>query len=393
MLTNSTGLVNTAVGVAALQTNSTGTGNVAVGASALISNTTASYNVAVGYEASYNNTTGTENTSIGNNALKLNTTGSYNVVVGHAAGYNVTIGDRNVYVGRSAGEAATTGLYNTGIGMYALLAAQATSGNTAVGYQAGSAVTTGQNNTFIGRDSGNTITTGDGNSILGRYNGNQGGLDIRTSSNNIVLSDGSGNPRVVVTPNGRMGVGYTDPGMGAQINSHQSESNQASIDCRSTSSSFTNMVLLVGSNTNTTNSTYNHIRCDIHGVAQRMAVRDSGNLVNANNSYGSLSDIRLKENIVDASSQWDDIKAVQVRKYNRLGDEQKELGVIAQELEASGMGGLVEEGEYFDAIYNPNEETRKSVKYSVLYMKAIKALQEAMDRIETLEARVAALES
>jgi len=37
--------------------------------------------------------------------------------------------------------------------------------------------------------------------------------------------------------------------------------------------------------------------------------------------------------------------------------------------------------------------TTKTVKYSVLYMKAVKALQEAMDRIETLEAKVAQLES
>jgi hypothetical protein len=34
------------------------------------------------------------------------------------------------------------------------------------------------------------------------------------------------------------------------------------------------------------------------------------------------------------------------------------------------------------------ETTTKSVKYSVLYMKAVKALQEAMDRIEQLEARL-----
>ena len=47
-----------------------------------------------------------------------------------------------------------------------------------------------------------------------------------------------------------------------------------------------------------------------------------------------------------------------------------------------------------------NEETReslgtttKSVKYSILYMKAIKALQEAMTRIETLEAKVQTLEN
>jgi len=35
----------------------------------------------------------------------------------------------------------------------------------------------------------------------------------------------------------------------------------------------------------------------------------------------------------------------------------------------------------------------KSVKYSVLYMKAIKALQEAITKIETLETKVAALEA
>jgi hypothetical protein len=34
----------------------------------------------------------------------------------------------------------------------------------------------------------------------------------------------------------------------------------------------------------------------------------------------------------------------------------------------------------------------KKVSYSVLYMKAIKALQEAQTRIETLETKVAALE-
>jgi hypothetical protein len=39
------------------------------------------------------------------------------------------------------------------------------------------------------------MTTGSKNSILGRYSGNQGGLDIRTASNHIVLSDGDGNPR------------------------------------------------------------------------------------------------------------------------------------------------------------------------------------------------------
>jgi len=34
----------------------------------------------------------------------------------------------------------------------------------------------------------------------------------------------------------------------------------------------------------------------------------------------------------------------------------------------------------------------KGVKYSILYMKAVKALQEAMAKIETLETKVKALE-
>ena len=45
-----------------------------------------------------------------------------------------------------------------------------------------------------------------------------------------------------------------------------------------------------------------------------------------------------------------------------------------------------------DSDGNLLETGVKSVKYSVLYMKAIKALQEAQARIETLEAKVATLE-
>ena len=39
------------------------------------------------------------------------------------------------------------------------------------------------------------------------------------------------------------------------------------------------------------------------------------------------------------------------------------------------------------------EKGYKKVAYSVLYMKAIKALQEAIAKIETLETKVAALEA
>ena len=122
-------------------------------------------------------------------------------------------------------------------------------------------------------------------------------------------------------------------------------------------------------------------------------VYTNGNVQNSNNSYGAISDIKLKENIVDASSQWSDIKALRVRNYNFIeGQTHTQIGVVAQEVEAVSPG-LVTESPDKDENDNDLGTTTKSVNYSVLYMKAVKALQEAMARIETLEAKVAQLEA
>jgi hypothetical protein len=122
-------------------------------------------------------------------------------------------------------------------------------------------------------------------------------------------------------------------------------------------------------------------------------VYTNGNVVNTNNSYGALSDAKLKENIVDANSQWDNLKALQVRNYNlKEGQTHRQIGLIAQEVELVSPG-LVSESPDRDEDGNDLGTVTKSVNYSVLYMKAVKALQEAMERIESLEAKVAALEA
>jgi hypothetical protein len=119
----------------------------------------------------------------------------------------------------------------------------------------------------------------------------------------------------------------------------------------------------------------------------------NGNVVNTNNSYGAISDLKLKENIIDANSQWDDLKALQVRNYNfKEGQTHTQIGLVAQEAELVSPG-LVTESPDRDEDGNDLGTVTKSVNYSVLYMKAVKALQEAMERIETLEAKVAALET
>jgi hypothetical protein len=117
-------------------------------------------------------------------------------------------------------------------------------------------------------------------------------------------------------------------------------------------------------------------------------IRADGDLENTNNSYGALSDLKLKENIVDATSQWDDLKTLQVRKYNFKEDTgyatHTQIGLVAQEVELVSPG-LVSESPDRDDEGNDLGTVTKSVNYSVLYMKAVKALQEAMERIEQLE--------
>ena len=122
-------------------------------------------------------------------------------------------------------------------------------------------------------------------------------------------------------------------------------------------------------------------------------VWSNGNVENTNNSYGAISDIKLKENIVDANSQWNDLKALQVRNYNfKEGQTHTQIGLVAQEAELISPG-LVYESPDRDEEGNDLGTVTKSVNYSVLYMKAVKALQEAMERIETLESKVSTLEA
>ena len=183
--------------------------NLAVGYQAAYSNTTGSSNTAVGhYRPLYLNTTGSYNTAIGREALYSNTTASNNTAVGYQAGYSNTTGTRLTAIGYQAGYANTVNNYSVYVGSYAGLAATGGS-NTFVGDFAGAANTTGSANAFFGQGSGQAVTTGSNNTIVGGYNGNQGGLDIRTAGNYIVLSDGAGNPRGVFDNNGNLLVGTT----------------------------------------------------------------------------------------------------------------------------------------------------------------------------------------
>jgi hypothetical protein len=222
---NTSGNLNVGVGSNALQSNTTGSSNTGIGREALQANTTASNNTAVGYQAGYTNITGIRQSFFGSQAGYYMT--DENTAVGYRALYGASgsSGYYNVAVGRYALNVITSGINNVAIGDLTLQATTTASNNTALGHQAGYSKTTGNNNLFVGlnggystttgtlnsfvgcSDAGFYVTTGSKNTILGAYSGNQGGLDIRTASNRIVLSDGDGNPRIYVDNSGNTSIG------------------------------------------------------------------------------------------------------------------------------------------------------------------------------------------
>ena len=107
---------------------------------------------------------------------------------------------------------------------------------------------------------------------------------------------------------------------------------------------------------------------------------------------------------------------VKVRNFNYIGDEQKQIGVVAQEIEKifpsivyetrdtkqvevekerekTLEDSTVEIEKYTETETVETGEVTKNVKYSVIYMMMLKAMQEQQEIINDLKARVEVLEA
>ena len=148
--------------------------------------------------------------------------------------------------------------------------------------------------------------------------------------------------------------------------------------------------------------------------AARFEVQSDGDVNNADGTYGTISDRKFKQDIEDAGSQWDDVKALTaIMKTFRMktdveaGKDKKLLGLIAQEVEEispklvtekvetdwrqatddNGDPAFDSEGRKIMEVVNLGT-TKKTFKQSIYFMKCARALGEAMERIEALEAQV-----
>jgi hypothetical protein len=377
---------NTAVGASALNANSTGANNTAVGYQSLLNNT-ANNNTAYGFSSLKANTSGTQNTGIGQSALFSTTTSSSNTAIGFTAMYNNTTGASNTAIGDNALQANTTASYNTALGYQAgFTTTTGTGRNTLIGYYSGYSLTTGNDNTFVGVGAGNAMTTGSKNTIIGEYSGNNSGLDIRASSNYIVLSDGDGNPRGIFDANGNFLVGVTATAGGGSNIFSNSSGTQNPLQVQNSNASTPYGAYVNFSAAAPNNTTQYFLSCADSG-GSRAVIRANGGLANYSANNVNLSDRREKTNFAPAKSYLDIICAIPVQTFNYIDQNLEEddgltLGVVAQDVQAVAPE-LVIETNWADK--NEEPKMRLSIYQTDLQYALMKCIQELKAEIDALK--------
>ena len=256
--------------------------------------------------------------------------------------------------------------------------------------------------TVQGDNKGIDIRSADYSNVLIASAGSSGaGLDrglivLRENGSNKTLLYGDGS----ATFGGKVGIGDDSPSYKLDV-----KNNIDSWVQRITNTHANAYGLWIDHNASTSdNNDRKFLMCEDASEAKCIIWSD-GDVNNDDGAYGTISDVRIKQGIRDANSQWDDIKAMKIRNFKKnhdviqYGDKAwEQIGVVAQELEEAGMDKLVREHPAFESEISNNEDINegdmvKSVQSSIIYMKAVKCLQEAIAKIETLEAKVEALEN
>jgi hypothetical protein len=317
---------------------------------------TGNANTFVGALCGYGSTgcDGFANTCVGAITGRNITSGSGNTFVGSSTGYNTTAGSLNIFIGSGAGTSNTEGNRNVFVGNGAGFLAD-TSENTYIGNRAG-IYQTGDKNVFIGSEAGAGIAQNVGNGASNVCCGWKSGAVLTTGTGNVFVGESASDTHE--SGNYNVSIGFLSSVADGCENS-MALGNEASVNA--------NNIVQIGNNA---------ITEVIFGDGTTTVLRAA--------SVTPLSDVNVKENIVENIKGLDFISKLRPVSYNYKNDYKKTIrsGFIAQEVESA-----VNECEFtgFGGVIRPSEAAKHySLNYSEIIPSLVKAIQELQEEVRKL---------
>jgi hypothetical protein len=213
-------------------------------------------------------------------------------------------------------------------------------------------------------------------------------------------SSGVAQYRMTISTSGNIGIGTTTPfgklhvyGSGQELIKVESTGSNAWIYLESghmeglwaVGSKIDDGGLQFYNNDTTTLGMYikpsGYVGIGINNPGYRLQVGESSNYgwVNANGSWGSSSDVRQKENVVEIDSGLNKLLKIRGVEYNTIGNdpENKQIGFIAQEME-----------EIIPEIVSTDANGYKGIAYAKLTPILVEAIKEQQRLIETQQLQI-----
>jgi hypothetical protein len=201
----------------------------------------------------------------------------------------------------------------------------------------------------------------------------------------------NGTLRMTIDSTGIVSIGVNTNYFGERLSIYQSSTTAPVAFAYAPSASFTGSAHIIQSEA-ASGTTWKLIDGRSAGGAIRFNVFGNGTVQNSTGTYTTISDAKLKENVVDANPQLNKLMQTRVVNYNLIDDDLKQIGWVAQELETIFPSMVFEspdktpEGEDLGT-------TTKGVKLTVFIPIIVKAIQEQQALITSLTARIVALET
>lgn len=219
---------------------------------------------------------------------------------------------------------------------------------------------------------------------------NQGWLSLANSGGratfNALTDVGGtsvGNIIVMHLSNGHVSMGTVTSAHPLYISKDAASSAFMRLDNLETSTPYGILIDFTSASPN--NATQYFFKAD-DSTTTRAVLYSNGDWYNVLGGYNTISDRRIKHNIIPATSKLGDLGKLKVRNYNLNADVHvdmpKLIGFVADEVEQI-FPGLV--GEINVAKEGEEPVMRKTVKTSLLIPMLVKAVQELTERLEKLE--------